>query len=277
MSNSDREPSSESRAPDEAPRRRSEVMEYFGRLAPVYGEGEYYRNRRAAVIAAIAPELAHAKSILDLGCGPGVYSAELRSIARDARMVAADLTFDMLLAVQQRNLKKVNLVRCDLWSLPFLRGTWDLIFCSHVLPFVGDLDRCILEIADSLAPDGLLIATFGRSGVRERLRERIADEQWRRFDAITFRARQLSSYAAERDQNRYRDAYATAGLTCEARDVPFELSWPGVEEWIALRWFTMIGDADRAEAEKILKAARPLDYASARLTFNEPLLIGRKP
>src|SRR5208282_5550665 len=39
-------------------RRPSPVAEYFGRLAATYGDGEYYGNRRRAVLETIAGEIA---------------------------------------------------------------------------------------------------------------------------------------------------------------------------------------------------------------------------
>jgi len=250
-------------------------MEYFGRLAPVYGEGQYYRNRRAAVVAAITPELAQARTILDLGSGPGVYSADLRAIARDARIVAADLSCEMLAAARGRKIDDLRLVRCDASELPFLSRIWQMIFCSHVLPFVSDLDRCLTEIARTLASGGALIAAFGGSGVRDQLCERIPGEQWDQFASIVFGARPFRRSAAS--EQRYRQAFDRAGLVPQARNVSFAVSWTGIEEWIALRWLTMVDEAEHAEAERILKAVRPADYTSAMLTFHEPLLIGRKP
>jgi len=275
MSSRDQERSPQSGAPGEAWQGRAQVTDYFGRLASVHGEGEYYRNRRTAVVAAIAPELARARTILDLGCGNGCYTADIREIARASRIVAADLSFEMLAAARQRGMNDICLVRCDASVLPFSPGAWELIFCSHVLPFVADLDRCLAEIVRSLASGGILIATFGGSGVRDQLRKRIDAEHWRRFDTIAFGAKQLGR--ADTGEQRYRVAYERAGLVPRARDVSFTVSWAGIEEWIGLRWLSLVDEPERAEAERILKLMRPADQASAAMVLHEPLLLGRKP
>jgi len=275
MSSRDQARSSQSGAPSEASGGQAAVADYFDRLASVHGEGEYYRNRRAAVVAAIAPELARARSILDLGCGNGCYSADFKGIARASRIVAADLSFEMLSAARQRSMNDIRLVRCDASVLPFSPGAWELIFCSHVLPFVADLDRCLAEIARSLASGGMLIATFGGSGVRDQLRKRIAGEHWGRFDTIAFGAKQLGR--ADTGAQRYRAAYERAGLVPQAREVSFTVSWAGIEEWIGLRWLSLVDEPERAEAERILKLSRPADQASAAMVLHEPLLLGRKP
>ncbi|HTY54900.1 MAG TPA: class I SAM-dependent methyltransferase [Candidatus Binataceae bacterium] len=274
MSNSDQEDATEVGSPGDASASRTRVAKYFGRLASVYGEGEYYRNRRAAVVASIKPELTRAKSILDLGSGPGVYTSDFREIARDTQLVAADLTHEMLLAVGRRELTDVRLVQCDASELPFESGTWQLIFSSHVLPFISDLNRCVAEIARSLARGGMLIAAFGSSGIRDQLRDRIDSKQWRRFSEIVFGARRLRH--DDGSEQRYREAYEAAGLTAELRNARFAVSWPGIEEWIRLRWLTLTNESERFEAEQILKSVRPPDSASATLQFHEPLLIGRK-
>ncbi len=275
MSSRDQEPSSQSGAPSGAAGGRAGVADYFGRLASVHGEGEYYRNRRAAVVAAIAPELARARTVLDLGCGNGCYTADFRGIARASRIVAADLSSEMLSAARQRGINDIRLVRCDASVLPFSAKVWELIFCSHVLPFVADLDRCVGEIVRSLASGGILIATFGGSGVRDQLRKRIDAEHWERFDTIAFGAKQLGR--ADTGEQRYRAAYERVGLVAQARDVSFTVSWAGIEEWIGLRWLSLVDERERAEAERILKLARPADQASAATVFHEPLLLGRKP
>ena len=251
------------------------MTDYFGRLASVHGGGEYYRNRRAAVVAAIAPELVRARTILDLGCGNGAYTADFREIARSSRIVASDLSFEMLAAATRRGLNDIHLAQCDASVLPFRSGVLELIFCSHVLPFVADLDQCLAEIVRSLAGGGILIATFGGSGVRDQLRNRIDAERWRRFDTIAFGARQLGR--ADTSENRYRTAYDRAGLVAQAKDVSFSLSWAGIEEWIALRWLSLVDERERAEAEGILRLMRPADALSSAIVLHEPLLIGRKP
>lgn len=111
-------------AAKESLQNRVKVVDYFDRLAQVHGEGEYYRTRRAAVIAAIAPELGRARSILDLGCGSGLYPAEFRKIAVRSRIVACDLSFKMLTAARQRGLRDIPLVQCDVSAIPFSSGVW---------------------------------------------------------------------------------------------------------------------------------------------------------
>ncbi|MGC2443491.1 class I SAM-dependent methyltransferase, partial [Candidatus Binatus sp.] len=87
-------------APDETsrPRTASNVAEYFGRLAGTYGDGAYYGNRRKAVIEAIAPEIADAREVLDVGCGNGAYLTKFVEAAGVRTVTGIDLTFEMLIS-----------------------------------------------------------------------------------------------------------------------------------------------------------------------------------
>ncbi|MGD0073605.1 MAG: hypothetical protein ABSD31_04625 [Candidatus Binataceae bacterium] len=142
------------------------------------------------------------------------------------------------------------------------------------VPFVADLDRCLAEIVRALASGGMLIATFGGSGVRDQLRQRIDAERWRRFESIAFGVRQLER--ADISESRYRAAYQRAGLIPQTTDVSFTLSWAGLEEWIGLRWLSLVDESERVAAEEILRLMRPADESWATV-LHEPLMVGRKP
>jgi ubiquinone/menaquinone biosynthesis C-methylase UbiE len=45
----------------------------------------------------------------------------------------------------------------DACALPFRRGSFDLVFMSHVLLLVPDIERCIAEISQCLAAGGKLV------------------------------------------------------------------------------------------------------------------------
>ncbi len=69
----------------ERPAVSSPIAQHFSLLAKTYGDGAYYTRRRIAGLAAIAPELEAAGSILDLGCGNGAYLRDLAGAGgRDA-------------------------------------------------------------------------------------------------------------------------------------------------------------------------------------------------
>lgn len=204
-------------ANDETPaaNRRSLVAAYFGRLANTYGEGEYYTRRRAAVVAALAPELGASRWILDLGCGNGAYLYEFATRYRDARIVGVDVSSEMLSAARRRVGTIVKFVRADAGAIPFALQSWDLIFCSHVLPFVPDLDRCVTEIARCLGRGGVMVATLEGSDIRARLRGVMKEEEWERIERLAFATGH--SRLSRRSEEDYRASFERAGLEVELR------------------------------------------------------------
>ncbi len=254
---------------------RVRLAKYFGRLASVYGTGEYYLTRRAAVIAALRPELAQASRVLDLGCGNGAYTADFSRGAGVSWVTGCDLSLEMLVAARRRGLKRASFVQCDVRALPFKARAWPLIFCSHVLPFVADLERSVLEIARCLAVPGLVVTTLGTSSVRRELRKLMSAEQAREFEAKVF-STSMAQSEATLGEPRYRAAFEAAGLFVEARTVRFSVSWAGIEEWIQLRWMTVAGEHERSAAEQTLAELRAAAGRPQTLALQEPLLLSRR-
>jgi ubiquinone/menaquinone biosynthesis C-methylase UbiE len=121
-------------------RRPAQIAEYFGRLADTYGDGAYYGNRRSAVLETIAPVIAKARDLLDVGCGNGAYLTKFVAAPGDRRVTGVDLTFDMLLSARNRVGAKCRLLCANVSRLPFKPESFDFIFASHVLQFIADAD-----------------------------------------------------------------------------------------------------------------------------------------
>jgi ubiquinone/menaquinone biosynthesis C-methylase UbiE len=250
------------------------TTEYFGRLATTYGDGRYYGLRRRAVIDAIASEVRAAHRLLDLGCGNGNYLAEFAAIGDSHLLVGADLTFDMLLQARARAPKAGGLVRADASALPFASRSFDVVFCSHVLPFVADLAVTLAEISRCLRDGGLLIATLpGDNLVRHEIEALIGAERYAEFARLAFQRR-------GRDRNptasidRYREAFARVDLRFEERGTAFEITWPDIAEWIRIRWFPVMAVEDRPIVDKML-----IEIAASEsriFTMVEPFVIGRR-
>jgi SAM-dependent methyltransferase len=251
------------------------VAEYFSRLAPTYGDGEYYGARRAAVLRAIEPELARARRTLDLGCGNGRYLAEFARRDTLAMLAGADLSGEMLAQARRRAGARPHLVRASAAAMPFRQAAFDLVFASHVLPFVSDLDTAVHEIARLLSAGGLLVVTVGRGPVRDYVREIIPDADWDAFSRAAFVRFGRRGRAGE-DLDQHRTALTGAGLEVERRQAAFSVGWNGIVEWIRMRWLVYTTEDERARAEEIIGA---VPAAARRRTFNitEELLIGRAP
>jgi ubiquinone/menaquinone biosynthesis C-methylase UbiE len=265
--------------PPPAPPRfdRSGLTAYFDRLANSYGEGEYFRRRREAGRAAIAAEIAAARSILDLGCGPGAYLQDLVRTGVEAKIVGADLSLAMMAEARRRVGARVAFVRADATFLPFKSESWDLVVCSHVLQFVTDLDECLRGIARGLRAGGVIVTTLEDSAMAETLGAIMPVDEWQ-----DFRRAVLVAGRAERGNrpgdSAYSAAFAQAGLEPEFRVAPFSVRWPDIEEWVRVRWMPVASEAGREHIERILARLRNDPRVTGiELKLSEKMLLGRKP
>ena len=100
-------------------------------------------------------QIAHCRSVLDLGCGWQTVTPEL--VRRSGGMVvAADCArqaFDAISAEQP----SCQRVCCDATRLPFRPESFDLVFCQFALLWFGS-DAAIGEIRRVLCQSGILIA-----------------------------------------------------------------------------------------------------------------------
>ncbi len=101
--------------------------------------------------------------ILELGCGIGYYSAFLSKVASE--VIATDLetidptthspglqvTRDFLFSL---GIKNVTVMHASAEELPFENNTFDLVFSSHVLEHVPNMNIAIHEIDRVLKPGG---------------------------------------------------------------------------------------------------------------------------
>jgi ubiquinone/menaquinone biosynthesis C-methylase UbiE len=235
----------------------------------------YYGNRRNAVLEAIAPEFADARDVLDVGCGNGAYLTKFVAAPGNRRVTGVDLTFDMLLSARNRVGAKCRLLRANVAQLPFKTESFDFIFASHVLQFVGDIEGVVAGFARYLQPGGVLIATGQRDdGVRQMLSAIVGEERWREYREVIFR-RAARREADERPKDRYQQAFAQAGLHVEERAAPFTVTWADIDEWIRIRWMTLIPETERERAEAILAELAQAGVPQS-LTQHEPLIIGMR-
>jgi SAM-dependent methyltransferase len=100
------------------------------------------------------------KDALDLGCGGGQVSEQLR--ARGMNVVSADA--GRFFAHAARG------VQCDEDRLPFADESFDLVVSIGVLDSVNDLPGALTLIRRVLRPDGLFLAAFAGAGSLPRLR-----------------------------------------------------------------------------------------------------------
>jgi malonyl-CoA O-methyltransferase len=102
--------------------------------------------------------------VLDLGCGPGAYSLQLKKYYPKATVVGLDLAYQML---QQAKMKqgwrnKWSLVNGDMTAMPFATGLFDLVFANQVVHWSLSLSEVMSELNRVMNPGAcLMFSTLG--------------------------------------------------------------------------------------------------------------------
>jgi ubiquinone/menaquinone biosynthesis C-methylase UbiE len=130
---------------DEATARRMEVL---------YRTGDV-RRRRRLVLDALAP--AAGERILDVGCGPGFYLADvLERVGPSGFLTGVDSSPPMLAIAAERCAEHANieLREGDATALPVADAAFDGALCVQVLEYVRDATGALAELRRALRPGG---------------------------------------------------------------------------------------------------------------------------
>lgn len=130
------------------------IRENYAAIATTY-DGEW-----ADVLAVHARavtdrlELAEARRVAEIGCGPGRLLSHLEQLAPKARVVGADLTEAMLRQAPAR----FDRVVADAGALPFAEDSLDAVVMPFVLFHLPDLPSALSEVRRAVAPGGSFAA-----------------------------------------------------------------------------------------------------------------------
>lgn len=126
-------------------------------LEALYRIGDAVRRRRLvrAALAATAGE-----RILDVGCGPGFYCAELlEEVGADGSIIGLDSSPQMLALAARRcaGHDQVEFREADATSLPIEDASFDGAVCVQVLEYVPEVAAGLSELYRALRPGGRVV------------------------------------------------------------------------------------------------------------------------
>ena len=130
-----------------------------GVRAQAVGAGErdpYYHNSRPE-LRALVP--AHARRVLDVGCGAGALGTALK-VERGVEVVGIEL-FPEAAAIAAEHLDHVIVADLEkLDELPFEPGSFDVMTFGDVLEHLHDPHRLLRLLRPYLAPDGAIVCSI---------------------------------------------------------------------------------------------------------------------
>ena len=126
-------------------------------LEVVYSKRDVLR-RRSLVQAALAPAVG--ERVLDVGCGPGFYAAEIaEAVDPEGSVVAVDSAPAMLALTAKRceGWENVELAEGDATAIPVGDAEFDAALSVQVLEYVEDIPAALGEIHRALRPGGRVV------------------------------------------------------------------------------------------------------------------------
>jgi SAM-dependent methyltransferase len=126
------------------------VADFWISWARAPGHDSYWRFHRDQFLELVP---AAGRRTLDLGCGEGRFSRDLRALGHDVVAVDASPT---LVAAARAAAPEIAMLRADAAALPFAASAFDLVIAFMSLQDVDDMERAVAESARVLEPGGRL-------------------------------------------------------------------------------------------------------------------------
>ncbi|MEO8994539.1 MAG: malonyl-ACP O-methyltransferase BioC [Rhodanobacter sp.] len=140
-----------------------QVRRGFARATTTYSEYAVLQREVERRLLEHLDEVPHApERILDIGCGLGNASLELKKRWPKAQVVAMDSCLAMAQHTRRaagRWRPRFTVACADTRALPFARQSFDLVFSSLCMPWVEDFSRLVLQWRNVLSPDGYLLCS----------------------------------------------------------------------------------------------------------------------
>jgi arsenite methyltransferase len=119
-----------------------------------------FRNDIERIITALWPNggALPGTQLIELGCGPGFYSAQLAKRFPSIFVTGVDRSENQLTWARERaaaqELRNCSFARVNVLNLPFPDGQFDVLIASRLFTILPDRDRAVAEMHRVLKPGG---------------------------------------------------------------------------------------------------------------------------
>jgi malonyl-CoA O-methyltransferase len=147
------------------------VRRTFDRLADLYdGHAALEQEVASRLLDRLEFHRLTPQRIVDLGCGTGQASADLKNRFRKAEVICLDSSHAMLVQLRRRSrvLRRLRAVCADMSALPLADQSSELLFSNLAMQWCPDPVSLFAEFRRVLAPGGMLLfSSFGTGSLRE--------------------------------------------------------------------------------------------------------------
>lgn len=114
--------------------------------------------RKEYQLVSRALKLTGNESILDLACGPGIYTRRFAREVKQGNVLGFDLSWPMLKhgkqLVRKSGITNISMIQGDVLNLPFTDHHFDVVNCAAALHLFGNLATVFSEVSRVLKPGG---------------------------------------------------------------------------------------------------------------------------
>lgn len=104
----------------------------------------------------------HEMKLLDVGCGPGELLEEIKKQKGEQFLYLAGIDYaPKMLDLARKKLPESDFFLRDIEALTSIGQTFDIIVCTHSLPYYKDQQVAISDMASMLKDNGILIIGCG--------------------------------------------------------------------------------------------------------------------
>lgn len=139
-----------------------DVRRRFDRAAESFDDADFvHRATCDGLFARLEPMTIDARTVIDLGSATGTSSHMLAKRFRRARIIAVDLSCNMLFKCRTKSswFSRVSIVQANACALPFADQSTDVVVSNLLLPWIDSPAAVFDEVSRVLRKDGLFAFT----------------------------------------------------------------------------------------------------------------------